>query len=1051
MSLFSKLASGSGRQKSTDLAVNVGPGTWTAALCKQDSGYLTVAIAGPHALEQEWIDKGALCRVILGEERSFIVSVHNETMRAGQASQLLISSKLWESLSIPKEVKEVVIQDVSTSDMSGSILSEIELSIKDRYVSKRDLWMFQIRLLGSVVFRGFAPSFHNILRCSEVSVDRILGNDNQPVLHGLVGPQTRVIVRSNSAQICLIINITRELWSFDTVTREPVFSKVVQLVLRGIEDAQRTNKNHHLTICLSGRLAAATSKWIDLYEIIFEGALSDMKAKQFRSDMLKFFNEYPSAIKWKENPFFSETLNDTERIGWYSPLRSRKDPNLTFVRDTSFCECSANQESDLITISYLPSAATETNLLESINMCISHFGKHHLDRKLRVTGTQISFISFNSGVLKVTDPVLPELSRRRFAATACDIKLISVGPKPIVTHPFAIFCGPNNDRMDCPWISLNNFRSKFAVGTPPPAFFGVNHLGKTRRCLYKPPSMTSSLVPREKPIADPFFVNLDDRSKSFSDEDLISLGIVSPKLQRVAVEASIRASDVKPIDNWIVQGEGVKTLHDLIGIRLSLDMQMVDISGSEGLSGSDRVGSTPPLLSSTDLTGEPSSIISANAFGVKVARSSMRDTHIHKVLLKGGEERSMWMLKLNRLDSGNVYVSKVSLASPSLAAESSLAPPTLSMTYNYVLRRVGKRGQLSPVSSPRDVIVCDHCQSINGSETLQTRRFMTAQPMPWNVLDEIISNPFVQQSLPSSVPYNANPVPLELEGFRWKLRSSIRTALFCITPADSDFSHSLMHPSGISLGQDFVPSTSPVCSSKATKMASNFLDWLRKLEYILKVPGLSVGVLQEKQKRTQGFVSVIVNCNKTDCFKLHYEPHMQFPRPFIFSIEWILCHSAIIENVISEISKAAEECQNRIIALPHAQLFPPPLPGGISSKECLDELPFHSKFTINLPEWTKIAFYSLLISRLMDRMGMLLLFACKEEAVTEGIFLDGHGRPFCSREPGWILMSSDGKFFVEIKNTSIDWFRSHTAASLEDMEDSFLVFKQAVHTSLLDS
>jgi hypothetical protein len=115
----------------------------------------------------------------------------------------------------------------------------------------------------------------------------------------------------------------------------------------------------------------------------------------------------------------------------------------------------------------------------------------------------------------------------------------------------------------------------------------------------------------------------------------------------------------------------------------------------------------------------------------------------------------------------------------------------------------------------------------------------------------------------------------------------------------------------------------------------------------------------------------------------------------------------------------------------------------------VEELAFSSKISIKLPERTKAGFHSLLLSRLMDeKLGMILLFSCSANSVTEGIVK----KLFFSREPGCILMTKDARYFVHIKSKRLDWFANHTLAPFGGGgADLFLLFKQAVHTSLIDS
>jgi hypothetical protein len=1065
MSLFAKLAASasvsvapSPKPSSSTVVV---PGKWTASLHRHEGGPFHAMIIGSSPLTSEQLNKGCVCLASVGTSKKFLVYLTQDCVKGPPGPpSISLSLKVCELYHIGKDVREIYLDDLTGDGMQKNLnphivsnaLTDLVISIKDRYVSKRELWMFQIRLLGSVVYRSLSVPNEAMLRCSSAIVDDISSSGEKDLHAGIVGPQTKIVIRSSSAQICLVVNITKELWEFDPMTCEPLFKKTTQVIINGLTQCITEAKHHYLLLLVSGRLGSNDPR--DVYEIVYEGPIQNLNVANFEKDINDFFNYFPTKIGWTDNRFFkAESGVPPDWLGG-------KACNVTVVRDSAICGCT--HEEAPASMDFVPGSCVNTNLLESINLAISHFSKHHMDRKLHVTGTQITVVTANSGILHVNDPRMFEISKRRIQATACGIRVVSVGSRPTIPGYPPICLVGSQVKHKMGWLVFYYFEGNSAV-LRRDNYQAVDLIASVllptdmqRQSSafdlnieqYKSPFLSSDLSVRKKPVPEPYRAS-GARKPARTDQEIVQLSLTMPRLQRVAFEATIRPGDVKPIDNWIVQGEGVKTLHDLIGTRLSLDMQLVDISGTEPSAGF----STPPQVqqsvssagfSPKSEKAPSSSIISANAFGVKVHRAFMRESHIQKVLLRGGEDRCMWML--NRLDSGNVYVSRVAVANQNTADQDDGFAGVVD--YRYILRR----SETAVISEPvREVIACKFCQEISELGSIECRKFFIPPPIPWNVLDEIISNPYFQKVLPSTVPLNQAPVPQELEGFRWKLRSSIRTGLFCLVPLDYEFSHQLVGPvSGIGLGQEVVLQS----SVSGAGVTSRFLDWLRKTESMFQTFSsanrlIDITVLPEKQKRQKqstGFVPSRISASTNDWFQFHAEPVFQFPRPFIFSIEWILCHSALVEHAITSIEKFAREDNFRLIRLSHSQLFPVPEP--FNGQE--DPLPFHPRTSVRLPEWTKGSFYSLLLSRLMDQLQFLLLISNREEGCSEGISV---GRYF-SRQPGWILVNKSGSVLVEIRANSVDWILNNTRPwSVEDSKTDydFHLFKQVIHTSLIDS
>jgi hypothetical protein len=172
----------------------------------------------------------------------------------------------------------------------------------------------------------------------------------------------------------------------------------------------------------------------------------------------------------------------------------------------------------------------------------------------------------------------------------------------------------------------------------------------------------------------------------------------------------------------------------------------------------------------------------------------------------------------------------------------------------------------------------------------------------------------------------------------------------------------------------------------------------------------------------------------------------------VVSVEWILCQSSVIESVTNSMSMFAQEDGFDLVQLCHSQLFPQPAPSTPTTSIIFDELPFHQKIILQLPVPVTASCYQFLVSRMMDQMGLLLLFSSREFSHPEG-FSAAHGggqMMVFSRQPGWILMDRKGDFFVSISATNVEWI-TNRFASKTSRADQFLKWKQIVHTSVVDS
>jgi hypothetical protein len=146
-----------------------------------------------------------------------------------------------------------------------------------------------------------------------------------------------------------------------------------------------------------------------------------------------------------------------------------------------------------------------------------------------------------------------------------------------------------------------------------------------------------------------------------------------------------------------------------------------------------------------------------------------------------------------------------------------------------------------------------------------------------------------------------------------------------------------------------------------------------------------------------GFIPILVQRSSTDWFLLHIEPVYEYQKIFVFSIEWILCHSAIIDQVINQIKNFSIEENFNLIQIPHAQIFPQPAPSQSSSESSSessscnllnDEIPFGEKISIQWRNTSTITSIFLIASRIIERMSYLIIFYSREYSHPEGFSIN---------------------------------------------------------------
>lgn len=90
-------------------------------------------------------------------------------------------------------------------------LNSVELTWREQYVSRADMWAVGGELGGRLVHPGLGLSAARL----RFTVKELWSGGEQ-VSVGLVGPDTRIVFRSSSANLMLFIQFSAEMWEMDT-------------------------------------------------------------------------------------------------------------------------------------------------------------------------------------------------------------------------------------------------------------------------------------------------------------------------------------------------------------------------------------------------------------------------------------------------------------------------------------------------------------------------------------------------------------------------------------------------------------------------------------------------------------------------------------------------------------------------------------------------------------------------------------------------------------------------------------------------------------------
>lgn len=276
----------------------------------------------------------------------------------------------------------------------ASEASHVELSFRDMYLSRADMWRLAAAdLSDKTVYKGQVLYFLGTIKATVTAVYV----DGHKVQSAFFSHNTKPIFRSESARYVLFIQMAREMWDFDSDdSGEIMFYKVVNGFLPALfKKWAMLQVKHLVTIVLFARVEYDT------------GITTDLASSEILNDYYTGYQTSGDRRPYKD--FYRVVVSEMSSGEWTTILHQLKREFNTFRKDINLHHQDAMGETtdglddagSAAGIKAESSQAMYGNFLEAINLASSQYAHDYIDRDLLRTGISIVVISPGSGVFEV--------------------------------------------------------------------------------------------------------------------------------------------------------------------------------------------------------------------------------------------------------------------------------------------------------------------------------------------------------------------------------------------------------------------------------------------------------------------------------------------------------------------------------------------------------------------------------------------------------------------------------------------------------------------------
>ncbi|CAG8055588.1 unnamed protein product [Penicillium olsonii] len=325
---------------------------------------------------------------------------------------------------------------LSIVDRDQCAASHVDIAFRDQYIVRADMWrLVMSELVDKIIYKGQKIMFMGSIKAT---VKNIFIREKK-CLSGYFSPRTIPIFRSESAKYVLFIQMSREMWDFDSEgTGDILFSRVINGFLPELfKRWLNSDAKHLVTIVLFTRVE---------YDTPVNPGQSNMSAGNFNG------TTGPNKVPTRD--FYRVVVNDMASGHWTTILDELKREFRCFLRDVSILKTDdidvasgsgikISSKPHMATIAGRPSSALRGNILEAIHLASAHLAFDHIDRDMVHTGTSIIVITPGSGVFEVSYESLASTTEA-LANRGIAIDLVCLSPMPLHSVPLFKYREPSD-------------------------------------------------------------------------------------------------------------------------------------------------------------------------------------------------------------------------------------------------------------------------------------------------------------------------------------------------------------------------------------------------------------------------------------------------------------------------------------------------------------------------------------------------------------------------------------------------------------------------------
>ncbi|KAE9308466.1 hypothetical protein PF008_g20961 [Phytophthora fragariae] len=362
----------------------------------------------------------------------------------------------------------------------------VELSFKDQFLSRADVWRLKVTMLGQCVYVG------RTVECLGIrsQVDAVLADHTQ-LQCGVIGDATKIVVRSRSSRLFWLVQMSTEMWEF-APDGEIYYEKLLGRLLRVLVDKwSESSVGHSVTIIAFSRSFYDADQFPTGFDPR-RAPFSDPRRQGFGPGCgapgINMADGYgptihvdPVSGRYYEDFYKVVVMNFTgpdwsrlllllkKEFANYHEMHRWRTPEEVSAAKYDICRCprpasSTGKASEERTVlspdndnsdasdcgaedvyvkwtklpSGVPSRAKDGNILEAINVTLNVLDKHYMDRDLSRTGQDIVMMTAGCSIFNV-DRKLAEITEQRMMDNGVGMDMISLTTPPLHVVPLFIY------------------------------------------------------------------------------------------------------------------------------------------------------------------------------------------------------------------------------------------------------------------------------------------------------------------------------------------------------------------------------------------------------------------------------------------------------------------------------------------------------------------------------------------------------------------------------------------------------------------------------------